>query len=284
MRSPTLGSVAVGLLLLSLVFGLLERRFAALPRESIWRRSRWTDLAYWFFTPLVTRVITRGAAALAVAVAAVGFGLGVDPRSLLAGIQAASPIARWPAAVQLLLALLVADLVAYWMHRLFHRRTLWRFHAIHHSARTLDWLAATRLHPVNDALSHLALAAPLVLLGFDLRVLAAVAPIASLYAIFLHANLPWDLGPLRYVIATPAFHRWHHSVEPEARDKNFAGLFPVLDLLFGTFHMPPQRQPTEFGVGEPVPEGLFGQLVYPFRRRGVDGDAGRAGRRKFATE
>ena len=274
MASATLGSLAVGLVVLSLLFGLVERRFAASPRQTIWQKSRLTDLGYWFFTPLVTRAITRAAAVLAVAVATIAFVLGADPRAVLESIQAASPIARWPAAAQLGLALLVSDRVAYWTHRLFHRRPLWRFHAIHHSARTLDWLAATRLHPVNDVLSHVVMALPLVLLGFDLRVLAAVGPVVGLYAIFLHANVPWDLGPLRYLVATPAFHRWHHSAEPEARDKNFAGLFPLFDLLFGTFHMPPGRRPIEFGVREAVPEGLVAQLAYPFRGEESPGEPG----------
>ncbi|HET8578957.1 MAG TPA: sterol desaturase family protein, partial [Methylomirabilota bacterium] len=89
----------------------------------------------------------------------------------------------------------------------------------------------------------------------------------TFYAILLHANVPWTLGPLRYAIASPAFHRWHHTSEAEGRDKNFAGLFPLWDLLFGTFYMPRGRQPMQFGVaGDPVPEGLWAQLCYPFRR------------------
>jgi sterol desaturase/sphingolipid hydroxylase (fatty acid hydroxylase superfamily) len=49
-------------------------------------------------------------------------------------------------------------------------------------------------------------------------------------------------------------------------DKNFAGMFPFIDLAFGTFYMPKGKLPTEFGVNEAVPEGLVGQLAYPFRR------------------
>ena len=57
--------------------------------------------------------------------------------------------------------------------------------------------------------------------------------ILSFYAIFVHANVPWSFGPLRYVIATPAFHRWHHAAEEQGLNHNFAGLFPLFDLLFG---------------------------------------------------
>ena len=96
---------------------------------------------------------------------------------------------------------------------------------------------------------------------------AGFAAVTTLYAIALHANLKWTYGPLRYVVASPAFHRWHHTCAEEGRDKNFAGFLPVWDLLFGTFFMPKGRQPAMFGVAEPVPGGLLGQLVYPFRRR-----------------
>ena len=89
----------------------------------------------------------------------------------------------------------------------------------------------------------------------------------ALYAIGLHANVGWTFGPLRYVIASPVFHRWHHTSEDEGLDTNFAGLFPFIDLAFGTFHLPSDRLPTRFGlVHDDVPQGLFKQLLYPFRR------------------
>jgi len=71
---------------------------------------------------------------------------------------------------------------------------------------------------------------------------------------------------LRYVLASPAFHRWHHTTEQEGLDRNFAGLFPFIDVLFGTFYMPRGRQPAAFGIlQDEVPAGLLRQLAYPFR-------------------
>ena len=82
----------------------------------------------------------------------------------------------------------------------------------------------------------------------------------------LHTNVSWSFGPLRSVIASPAFHRWHHSAEAEALDKNFAGLLPVYDWLFGTLYFPKDKLASNFGVnGEPVPAGFLGQMLYPFR-------------------
>jgi sterol desaturase/sphingolipid hydroxylase (fatty acid hydroxylase superfamily) len=69
------------------------------------------------------------------------------------------------------------------------------------------------------------------------------------------------------VIASPVFHRWHHTSEDEGLDTNFAGLFPFIDLAFGTFYMPADRLPTRFGlVHDEVPDGLVRQMLYPFRR------------------
>jgi sterol desaturase/sphingolipid hydroxylase (fatty acid hydroxylase superfamily) len=170
--------------------------------------------------------------------------------------------------VQAFEVLLLGDLAGYWVHRLFHGRWLWPFHAVHHASRHLDWLSSVRLHPVNDVLSRLAGAVPVLLLGFPPTVLAGYVPFLTLWAILLHANVPWTFGPFRYVLASPAFHRWHHTAEDEGKDKNFAGLFPFLDVLFGTFHMPPGRPAPEVGLRqETVPEGLVAQLLYPFRAR-----------------
>ena len=63
-------------------------------------------------------------------------------------------------------------------------------------------------------------------------------PLLTLYAVFLHARIDWTYGPVGRVIASPAFHRWHHSQEPEAIDKNFSGLFAFWDVLFGTYYHP----------------------------------------------
>ena len=85
-------------------------------------------------------------------------------------------------------------------------------------------------------------------------------------AIVVHANVDWDWGPLRGVLASPRFHRWHHSDEADARDKNFAGIFPVFDRVFGTYFMLRGRVPTSFGTDLAVPEGFLAQLWFPFRR------------------
>lgn len=87
------------------------------------------------------------------------------------------------------------------------------------------------------------------------------------FVIVLISGRP-GFGPLHYVIATPVFHRWHHTTEAEGQDKNFAGAFVWPDVLFGTFYLPQGRQPERFGIaGARPPESFFAQLAWGFRRR-----------------
>lgn len=265
--TPNPIGAAVGLLVAGVVFWALQRRFAveARPRHPWQRAEVGTDLLYWFFNPFVTKTITRGTTIVAVVLLALATGVELQRGGGIEPFVAGSPIATQPLWLQAVETVVLLDVLGYWIHRAFHRGRLWPFHAVHHSPKRLDWLAAARLHPVNDALGTVLRVIPLLMLGFDPRVLAGAVPFVGFYGLLLHANVPWTYGPLRFVIASPAFHRWHHTTGAHGRDKNFAGLLPVLDLLFGTFHMPVGEQPREFGVDDPVPRGLLRQLAYPFR-------------------
>ena len=120
------------------------------------------------------------------------------------------------------MCLLLADFLAYWTHRVFHARWLWPFHAVHHSSTTVDWLSSVRLHPVNDVVARVVQVLPLYWMGFNAGALAAFVPFLTFYALVLHANVNWSFGPLRFIVASPVFHRWHHTSEEEGLDKNFA--------------------------------------------------------------
>jgi sterol desaturase/sphingolipid hydroxylase (fatty acid hydroxylase superfamily) len=185
---------------------------------------------------------------------------------------AAGPTGRWlaatPLAAQVTILLAATDLCQYWLHRAFHGRRLWRFHAVHHSAREVNWTTTFRAHPVNELAAGAALAVLARLAGFSETALLLAAPLFFLSGVVTHANLGWNFGALRFVLASPVFHRWHHSEAGAARERNFAPMFPVWDLMFGTFHMPRARRPTGFGA-EGVPGDLIGQLLHPLRRDGA---------------
>ena len=259
------GNLFVALLFLSGFFWLVESLFAANPSQPglLRRRGLRTDLAYWFVTPLVTKSISQIGLALILIVIYRQNADGI--RAMLAARD--TLLAGQPLGVQALEMLVMGDFIGYWMHRWFHGRHLWKFHAIHHCSRDLDWLSAVRLHPVNDWLSRWVQASALVVLGFSPAAIAVYVPFLTFYAVFIHANVSWGFGKLGWLVASPKFHRWHHTSEDEGLDKNFAGLFPVFDVAFGTYYMPEGRLPEKFGLkNEAVPAGFWGQLLYPFRR------------------
>jgi sterol desaturase/sphingolipid hydroxylase (fatty acid hydroxylase superfamily) len=99
----------------------------------------------------------------------------------------------------------------------------------------------------------------------------ATGPFLLFFDMWLHANVVWPgrARRLARLVATPGLHRWHHaapellaSISPGPRGCNFAGVFPIWDLLFGTFFLPASA-PTAFGTGDPVPATLLGQLATP---------------------
>jgi sterol desaturase/sphingolipid hydroxylase (fatty acid hydroxylase superfamily) len=257
--------VAIGLVALSALFFVIERLIGRNRNRPIFRRGWFTDVCFWFFTPLVTKVLTRASFFLP-ALILIGLGV-VSVENLKNGTyQGFGPLSRQPFWLEVIEIYVFFDLCGYWSHRLFHTGRWWPFHAVHHSSEDLDWLSSVRVHPFNDLVSKTCQVTPFLLLGFKPIVAFSAAPFFTLYAIFLHANVDWDFGPLRYVIATPVFHRWHHSKDREAWDKNFAGLFVFWDMLFGTYYMPKGRKPENFGIPEEFPKDFVGQLVHPFTR------------------
>lgn len=266
----TMLSVAISLLVVAAVFFVIERLPGRARPQRVMRRGFWTDLVYWFVTILLTKPFVR----LMLFVPASVLVLTQVTTADLLRLQeyrGYGPLSRQPIWLQAIQIYLLVDFCAYWTHRVFHRGRWWPFHAVHHSSEDLDWLGSLRVHPVNDLVNKLAQATPVLLLGYNPTVTLGTAPVLTFYAIFIHANLNWDFGPLRSVIATPVFHRWHHSREPAAWDKNFAGLFPFWDILFGTYYMPRDSWPENFGINEPMPPGFFGQMWAPFaawRRKG----------------
>jgi sterol desaturase/sphingolipid hydroxylase (fatty acid hydroxylase superfamily) len=146
----------LNLIVYSLVFIPLERLFARLPEQGIFRRGWRTDLTYFFVSALLVQLTTI----LTLKPAMVFFDWAVIP-------QVQQVVRRWPGIIQFFGLLLVADFTQYWVHRAFHTiPVLWRFHAIHHSAEQMDWLAGSRLHLVDVAVTRGLTYVPIYVLGF----------------------------------------------------------------------------------------------------------------------
>ncbi|MDO6512662.1 MULTISPECIES: sterol desaturase family protein [unclassified Neptuniibacter] len=168
---------------------------------------------------------------------------------------------------QLLLVLLVADLVQYALHRVYHEVPFfWRFHAIHHSAKTMDWLAGSRQHIAELTLTRCGVLAPIFILGFDKSVIDAYIIIVGFQAVLNHTNAQIKFGWLKYIIVTPQFHHWHHSSDKAAIDRNYAAHFAFIDYLFGTAVRGQNEWPEAYGVvGDYVPEGWIKQQAFPLK-------------------
>jgi sterol desaturase/sphingolipid hydroxylase (fatty acid hydroxylase superfamily) len=258
----------IALVVLSAGFGVLQWRWPSVRGQKVIRTGFFTDVGWWLFTPTVTKLFSGVFVAAVILGSAALLGVSLTADNLRGVAVRETVISGWPIGLQIGAFLVLADFLIYWQHRAFHSfERLWWIHAVHHSSTEIDWLSSVRLHPLNDAISNAAVATPLILFGFSPTTLAAYLPFLTLYAIALHANVNWNFGPLRYIFTSPVFHRWHHAAEADALNKNFAGLFPAFDLLFGTFYMPEGRRPQVFGVlGQPLPANLLGQLAYPLRK------------------
>lgn len=177
------------------------------------------------------------------------------------------PLGKLPIWAQAAIYVIGSDFMLYWSHRLFHDMRLWPFHAVHHSAEHVDWTTSYRTHPVNNLFGPSLVQIVMILLGISPAIALALVPFDIISAAWVHSNLNWTLGPLKYVIATPVFHRWHHGPPDLGGEKNFSPTFSLWDVLFGTFYMPEGQLPQEYGVDDPdFPKDFFGQMIVPFRQ------------------
>jgi sterol desaturase/sphingolipid hydroxylase (fatty acid hydroxylase superfamily) len=108
---------------------------------------------------------------------------------------------------------------------------------------------------------------PLYALGFSGAAIGIFSAIYFWHSLLLHANVRLSFGPLRWLIASPEFHHWHHANQREAYNMNYAGQLAFLDKLFGTMYMPEGQMPAKYGVDDPVPHTYVPQLRYPFKRQ-----------------
>jgi sterol desaturase/sphingolipid hydroxylase (fatty acid hydroxylase superfamily) len=233
------------------------------PATPWWRnRGLLTDAWYWLITPFLAPYIR-----MTLLIAFATFTLPFITQAELSNYinNGYGPLGSLPFWWQAAVYLLLSDFMLYWIHRIFHGAKLWRFHVIHHSAEDVDWTTAYRFHPVNLFLGPFFADVAMLYIGVSPTVLLSLAPFQTMTSLFVHANLNWTFGPLKYVIATPVFHRWHHSSPDLGGEQNFAPTFALWDVMFGTFYMPQAALPQHYGTDDPnVPEGFFQQLIYPF--------------------
>jgi sterol desaturase/sphingolipid hydroxylase (fatty acid hydroxylase superfamily) len=221
--------------------------------QPVFRRDMFTDVLYCFGSPFLYGPVFRIIITFFVSLEAFHF------------VQIHWGLQQTPLWLQVLLILLLTDFLQYWAHRAFHTASLWKFHAIHHSPVNVDWLTSVRFHPVNTIIYATAVNALVMTLGFSYEAFVILLPFNVIYSPLVHANLDWTYGPFKYVLASPVFHRWHHTYPHEGGNKNFAPNFPIFDVMFGTFYMPEDKKPEIFGTPhDPITGNILQQLAYPF--------------------
>lgn len=251
------------LLLMTIIFIPLELFFPKNNQQTKFHEEWRTDLTYFAISHLFIQffgIITQ------------------KPAVWLFGWMGLDGIHRWvqslPFVVALFLAFFTTDLFQYWAHRFFHSKVyLWRFHSIHHSTQNMDWLAGSRTHFIDIFFTRAMTFIPLYVLGFSTTVFNVYIIFIAIHAVFIHANTRVNLGPLKYVFTTPQYHHWHHCEDPKYYGHNFASIFPFIDVIFGTYHLPGKQWPEGTGVHEAAyPKGFLKQTTYPFTKSPFDND------------
>ena len=246
----------------------LERLTALHPDQGVFRKGWLNDVVY----VLLNGYLIRAGFAVVVALTVYLYThlTGGPPRSLVSDL----PI--WG---QVILVIVVADIGYYTAHRLSHTVPfLWKFHSVHHSVEEMDWLAAHRIHPLDMVFTHTFSLLPQYFLGFSLEALLIFHTLYQAQTLFIHANTRLRFGPLKWLIASPEYHHWHHANEPEAYNCNFGAQLSLIDVIAGTMYLP-ERRPKAYGINDPMPETYPMQLLHPFRSL-AKGFARRASARK----
>lgn len=235
------------------IFMLVE---IASGRTVSWR-DRWLNSVN---GALVVFTITLAAPAVAGAIAA-----GREALGFAAGPAISLPMIVPHPVLAALLFLFVHDFLYYWYHRLQHAwRPLWLIHSVHHSDTELNATSYVRQHVFDNVIHSFVVTVPLYLVvGVDLDTMVFIATIGVGVQFFIHANLPISFGPLSFLIASPLQHRVHHSTDAAASNANFASMFPVWDLAFGTYKHPTPTPATGLHSGEQH-DSLQALLLAPF--------------------
>ncbi|WP_282826389.1 sterol desaturase family protein [Pelomonas sp. V22] len=185
----------------------------------------------------------------------------------LAGVPTWQLDSLWPGVtdqplVSFVLYVVAFDLLMYWLHRAQHGfNWWWSLHSLHHSQRQMTLWSDNRNHLLDAVLIDAAFVLVARLIGVGPGQFVALVALSQLMESLQHANARLWFGPLlERVLVSPRFHRRHHSIgighESDGKGTlgghNFAVLFPVWDIVFGTADFKLQYDAT--GVRDQLPE------------------------------
>jgi sterol desaturase/sphingolipid hydroxylase (fatty acid hydroxylase superfamily) len=249
------------LLLMTIIFIPIELFFPKNKNQTKFHAEWRTDLVYFIISHLFIQIF--GIISQKPAILFFGW-IGLDKVHIW--------IQQLPFLIALVLTFVVTDLFQYWAHRIFHNHVyLWRFHSVHHSTQHMDWLAGSRTHFVDIFFTRAMAFVPLYVLGFPPAVFNIYIVFIAIHAVLIHSNTRINFGFIKYIFATPQYHHWHHCEDPKYYGKNFATVFPFIDMIFGTYYLPGNVWPEGTGVHESqFPKGFINQTIYPFTKSPFD--------------
>jgi sterol desaturase/sphingolipid hydroxylase (fatty acid hydroxylase superfamily) len=249
----------LGVVQVVVLYGLLR------PLESLYPAERWSDRRGTGVDVVYTLLHRLGAFPLLVFVLLTPLADAVTAGLREHDFTPFNLDAAWPGVtdvpiVSFLIYLVALDLLDYWLHRAQHRwRWWWALHALHHSQRKMSFWADDRNHLLDSLLVDALKAAVALAIGVEPAQFVGLTIAARVLQSVQHANLPWTYGPLGYVLVSPVFHRVHHAIgvghEGRRFGCNFAVLFPLWDLIFGSADFRAGIGPTGIRDQLPAPQG-----------------------------
>lgn len=160
----------------------------------------------------------------------------------------------------------IEDVLLYWVHRYEHKnKALWYLHKIHHAVEDMDSVSGA-FHPVSNIIRWLVTILPLsLIIKIELNDALVIASFLAGVHYAQHTRAPLHFGWFGKIIGDNRFHFLHHSKDPRYYNKNFAAIFPVIDMIFGTYMEPDKNSLPDTGLhhlqgAQSVKEFLSGQL------------------------
>ena len=166
------------------------------------------------------------------------------------------PLTEWSWAI----ALILADLTYYWMHRWEHEiRILWSYHSVHHSSPEYNLTTSLRLAWIEGLIEWIFFV-PMILLGFDVVQTLIALFVVVIYQTWIHTERIGRLGWADRIFNTPSVHRVHHGANPKYIDKNYGGILIIWDRLFGTYQA--EQEPVIYGLTKQI--GSINPIIINF--------------------
>jgi len=251
------------------LLSLLERLFKpGGPRKSLesYLLHLQINVFYYFMAGIAGVLTAMGASAIA---HRLGFKLGLIDLRFAQGKGILALVATvWVAAA-------VGDFFFYWFHRTLHRTPfLWAHHKMHHMDAELEAITVARQNWIEVFIAALSISLPMMIF-FKLDnldpwqlglVTGCLLTVLSTLLTIGHLNVRWQVGRASFLYCSPQMHRIHHSPLPQHRDRNFAFILPLWDVIFGTYYAPSWDEFPPTGVeGEKEITSFFEAQIFTQR-------------------